>query len=294
MIALPCWGSLLCLCLLPWPAHGPTELRWKFTPKSAFTLETVSTLQQVVKTGAQETKQDVTYKARTRYTVEKATPAETVLEMRVEGFEATRADKKPVPTAVRPELKDATLRLKLDAQQQVIGVEGYQEFLSRATGDDPNLLKSLQAILSEESLRQVAQQAFAYLPGKPVQPGDRWEKKLTVPLGPLGAFQVTNSYVLEQPEKRGSRLCQRIAVTSQVKYEPPQNLNLPFVIKGGEFQVTEGKGMIWFDAQAGELVNSELKLSLQGKLTIETQGKVSVIDLRQEQKVEVRQIITEE
>jgi hypothetical protein len=288
------WIGLPLLLLVPLFAQGQTELRFKLKPKDFFVLETTSQLQQTVKASTQEFKQDVTYKTRTRYTVLEAGPEGTVLEMKIEAYEATLPGGKPTPTAVRSELKDATLRLKLDAQQQVAAVEGFTEFLQQATGGDTNLNNAMQMMLSEENLRKVAQQAFAYLPGKPVKPGDSWERPLTVPLGPLGAFEVTNTYTLEQPEKVQNKLCQRIAVACKVKYIAPKNLNLPFTIQSGEFTATEGKGMIWFDAHVGELVRSELKLALQGTLKVETQGKASTIELKQKQVVEVRKVFVEE
>lgn len=288
------WIGLAVLLMTPLFAAGQTELRWKFKPNDFFVLETVSHVQQTVKTSTLEHKPDVTYKTRTRYTVLQAGPNETVLEMKIEGYAATLPTGKPMPTAVRNELKDATLRLKLDAGQQVVAVEGYTEFLEKATGGDTNLNNAMQMMLSEESLRRVAQQTFAYLPGKPVKPGDTWERPLTVPLGPLGAFEVTNTYTLEQPEKVNNRLCQRIGVSSKVKYVAPKNLNLPFTIQSGAFTATEGKGTIWFDATAGELLRSELKLSLQGTLKVETQGKAGTIELKQQQHIEVRKVFVEE
>jgi hypothetical protein len=289
--------SIVCLLLLilPWTASGQTELRWKFKPKSAFTYETVSQLQQIVQTGTQEFKQGVKTRARTRYTVEKASDSETVLEMKVEAFEATLLNQdKPLPSAVRSELKEATFRLKLDANQKVVSVEGLDDFLAKATAEDPNLEKAMRLMMSKESLQTVAQQGFAFLPDKPVKVGDQWQRPLTVPLGPLGNFQITNTYTLENPEKKDGVQCQRIAVTCQVKYEAPKTLNLPFTIRSGTFQATEGKGHIWFDTRDGELIRSELKLALQGKLEIETQGKTRTLTLHQEQNVEVRRLITEE
>lgn len=288
------WIVLVILLSLPIAASAQVELRWKLKPQGTFTLETISKLNQLVQTATQAHKQDVIYKTRTRYTVVKVTPEESILVLKVEGFEATLPDGRTMPTAVRQELRDAEFRLKLDSRQRVVGVEGIDDFLNKVTGEDPNLQKALNLMLSKEGLLKVVQQAFAYLPDQPVKEGDRWERLLILPLGPLGAFQVKNTYTLEKPERMANRLCHRIGLTCTVSFDPPKNTNLPFAIIGGEFRTTAGQGTIWFDAAAGEIVRSVLQLHLQGKLTVETQGKTSTIELRQEQSIEVRRVIMEE
>ena len=62
----------------------------------------------------------------------------------------------------------------------------------------------------------------------------------------------------------------------------------PFKIKAAKLESKNATGTILFDNEKGRLDSSDMKLTLEGKLTIEIGGMTTEVDLNQEQDTKVK------
>src|SRR5262249_45048470 len=146
--------------------------------------------------------------------------------------------------------------------------------------------KLLRTILTEDTMKQGIQEAFAFMPGKPVNKGDSWKRKMSLSMGPMGTFVVDQDYTYQGKGKDG----EESAVKVGYGYEPPKADagGLPFKITKGEFKTEEAKGILIFDPVAGRLVRHEFKAKLKGSMTIDVAGQTATMDLQQETDTKIR------
>lgn len=276
------------------PAGGPKQsFRWKFpAPGGSFTLETTTDLKQTVKvTKQEETKLVQRCTLTCSYTVEQAQAdgESTTLLQKIEAVRVQAPVGSP-PGKIYQQLEGATLKLTLNKSCQLIRLEGYEDLLKKVAGDDPNVRRVIQAIVSEESIRRSIEESFAFLPTDEVAPGQSWERKFTGSLGPLGTLSIVNVYTYERPETEGGQILQRISVRPQIVYNLPkaESAGLPFQIPSGQVRVVQAGGLLWWNAAEGMLARSAMTLHLVGKLAVKARDQDAVLDLDSEQTVEIK------
>jgi outer membrane lipoprotein-sorting protein len=91
-----------------------------------------------------------------------------------------------------------------------------------------------------------------------------------MPLGPLGALEVTNLYKYVGKAKLNDKEYDKISFTSEVAYSlPKEDAGIAFrVVKGALKVDPNAKGAIYFDSANGRLVQYEMSLNLTGELTL--------------------------
>lgn len=291
--------ALLLLCSLGFtvvgqaqpPAAGAKQrFEWKFRDDDRFQMETNTELRQTLRvTNQEELKQEQKYTLLCTYTVKQKDSENCVLEQRIDSVKVmTPAG--AAPGKFYQQLEGCTLRLTLNKNNQLTRLEGYEELLKKVAGDDPNVRRVVQAMLSEETIRRSIEESFAFLPAEEIAPGQSWERKFTTSLGPLGTLTLTNVYTFEKTENEGGRLLCRISIKPAIAYAPPKSdtTGLPFQIPGGDLKATEASGTLWWDASEGKLARSELKLHLVGQMQIKAKDQEAKLDLDSEQVVEIR------
>jgi hypothetical protein len=274
-------------------AQQPVELKWKFGPNDKLTLETVSHLKQSIKAGGQEMKQELDVTTLSSYTVTKKDQDGTVLEQKIESQKATApGGATPAAAGLLAQMQGSTLRITLDAKMKVAKLEGYDDMIKKVAGDDPSAKRSVQAMIPEETLRRSVEEAFAFLPDEPVRQGQKWERPLTITLGPLGMLTVKHVYSYEGPVSVQGRTLHKMTDAPTVTYAPPPGSAgvLPFQITKGEVKTEQASGTLLFDTTAGKLVRSEMTMKLKGTLTIVMNNQESTLDLDQEHRIEIRQV----
>jgi hypothetical protein len=289
-----CCFTFVGLLLAALPTRAEVKLEWKFKENDKFQQDSTAILQQSMRVGGLTNMQDFEHRMQAAFSVNKVNPDGSVeLRMELVKMKATNRATPGSPVAssqVRP-LEDAVLTITLNAKKEVIKLEGYEDIVKRVTNDDPNSGKMIRDIIKEDTLRRSAEEAFGFLPDKPLNKGDKWERKLEHSLGPLGAIQATHTYTYEGPEppKEGKEL-HKISVKSELSYVPPKsgNSGFQFQITKGELKTESASGTILFDAEAGRLVSSETKLRCRGTLTIAVQGQNHEFVIEQDQSTSIR------
>jgi hypothetical protein len=174
---------------------------------------------------------------------------------------------------------------------KVTKIEGRDEFLKKLINTNQTMESLLKQILSEDALKQMADPAFAVVPGKPVKKGESWEKPSKLDMGPIGRYETTYKFTYEGPDEKEKNLA-RIKVEATLKYFAPAGApagsNLPFKIVSADLKSDKATGTILFDTEKGRLASSEMSLDLKGKLSIDISGMTSEVDLTQTQKTTVK------
>lgn len=182
---------------------------------------------------------------------------------------------------------DSEFTLKLSPKNDVLKIEGREEFLEKLLKASPEMKPFLDSILSDEALKQMADPAFAFVPGQPVTMGESWTKTSRLNMGPIGTFQSTYLYTYE-----GKVACylERIYFKTDLRYSLPTVPagGLPFTIKKADLKRNEGTGAILFDNCRGRLVSSEMQMTLDGTLTIDIGGTETEVVLVKTQKTTVK------
>jgi Family of unknown function (DUF6263) len=171
--------------------------------------------------------------------------------------------------------------------QKVTKIEGREEFVKKLGQANPNMQALLGQILSEQSLREMAEPTFASVPNKEVAKGDKWTKENTLDMGPIGKYTNNYTYTFEGPEGK----LDKIKVDATLKYVPPDEKSsaagLPFKIKSADLKSTGGSGSVMFDPEKGRVDRSNFKLDLNGDLNIEIGGQTTKVELKQTQETTV-------
>ncbi len=291
-----------------------------FTPKfekdKKFYQELKTQVSQVIKVQGQ----DVTQKQESTYYF-KWNPLKQVgekweLEQEVEGlkvsidisgntinYDSTQPDASV--TAGNPTLMEFFRKLvgtkfvvTLDKAFKVEAVSGKDEFIRKLSGGNNQLDSLFRNIVTDESLKQMCDPTFYLVPDSPRKPGDTWEKKAAISLGPIGKYEVTYKFKYVGPgTEEGKKEFDKIEVETDLTYVVPKEPGtdgLFFRIKEGKLEQPKGmgeqppKGVIYYDPKTQRIVSAEITLKLKGELTVNIGATDSKVEIYQEQKTTLR------
>jgi hypothetical protein len=183
-------------------------------------------------------------------------------------------------------LQKFNFKVFLAPDMTITGVEGTNEFIREIAKKNPQMEPLLQSILSLNLIRRMFEPVFAPIPQRRVSKGESWRRVSDLDLGPIGSYKTTSRYTYEGKEAT----LERIKVESRVSYSPPRNnANLPFKIVGGGLNSLPKliPGEILFDRAMGRVVSASIPTKLEGALTIDIGGTMTVVNLSQLQTVTV-------
>jgi hypothetical protein len=190
-------------------------------------------------------------------------------------------------------LVKSEFRLTLDKDFKVIKIEGREEFVKKLTAANPQMETLLKQILSDDALKQMADPTFAAVPNASKKKGDSWEKTTNLDMGPIGKYENKYKYTYDgKSTTKEKEKLDVIKVETTLGYKPPDEKaasgGLPFKIKSADLTSKNATGTILFDAEKGRVVEQEMSVELNGKLTIEIGGQATVVTLDQKQTTNVK------
>jgi hypothetical protein len=185
-------------------------------------------------------------------------------------------------------LNGSKFTIDLDLKNyKVEKMEGREDFLKKLVAANPQMKPLLDTILSQDALKEMAEPVFNVVPTKPVSKGEKWTKKTSLNMGPIGQYENTYTYVYEGPEGTGDKQVEKIKVDTVLKYTAPGDVagqgGLPFKIKSAKLTSSNPVGQILFNVKKGRVEKSTTKLELKGELTIEIGGQSTKVELSQTQ-----------
>jgi hypothetical protein len=175
---------------------------------------------------------------------------------------------------------------------KVTKVDGREEFVKKLTDANPLMANLLKQILSEDQLKQMAEPPFMVVPdkGKKVKPNDTWVRESKLAMGPIGTYDAKYTFTYKGPEKRTiegkEATLEKIEMKTDLTYKPPdpkEASNLPFKIEGGSLKAPDANGTIYFDKDKGRVVETTMKVKLEGKLNISVADQKAEVELTQTQ-----------
>ncbi len=184
------------------------------------------------------------------------------------------------------------LTLTISPDLKVTKIEGREEFVKKLGGTNPQMEPLLKAILSEDALKQMAEPTWGAFPPADAKKGTAWKKESTLDLGPMGKYDSTFEYTFDGPDKNN---LDKVNIKSTMKYGVPtkkDGLSLPFVIKDAKLSSTDGSGAAYINRKKGRIEKSDVKMKLEGSLTIDIGGMETKVDLVQEQTSAVQTLDT--
>lgn len=151
-------------------------------------------------------------------------------------------------------------------------VDGRDEFIKNLGGAASQQMEGiLKKILADEALKEMADPMAGLTAAGDKAVNEGWERKATVPLGPIGSYARTLKF--NYKSKEAATDIHRVEVTVDMTYAPPAAADagdgLLFRVKKGELTPQKvDAGFYRFDAKAGYVKEAEVTVTLQGKLTI--------------------------
>ena len=188
-------------------------------------------------------------------------------------------------------LKSAKFTLTIDTKKnKITDIKGHDAFVKELTAANPQMQALLEKLLSKQALQEMCEPVFCSLPGKKVVKGKEdatWKQKSDLDMGPLGKYETTYTYTYDGTDKNSKE--EKITVKTELKYTPPAggaqdaSANLPFKITKAALEGKDGTGTLVFDPKAGWLKSADLKLTLDGTITIEIGQQSTEVSLHQVQ-----------
>jgi hypothetical protein len=274
-------------------------LAWKFVPGKPFYQEMTTETDQSLRVVGRHVRQKQVQTFYFRWTPVEKDGDNWQIKQRFEGvkvdidlggarsrFDSTRDDN---PAGGLAEfyraLVGSEFTLTLSRQYKVQKVEGRDEFVAKAAAARPQLETMLRRAPSEDALRLLAETPFAGLPRGPVRPGDSWVSKRLLGLENLGEYQATYRYTYQGRDGELDKLT--IAMEGLRRHRPAGEGGPTggLKIEKGELRCTQGTGTLLFDRARGRGVYLELRLKVEGCLTL-AEGRDA--DVTQTQTIRVK------
>lgn len=298
------WLALLFVIGLVFPAFAQdsVDLSWKFKKGEPFFQEMKTTTKQSMKIMGMDITQNHTQTFWFSWTPgeqdkDKNWPVKqkilgVQMEIEISGNKVSYDSRKDAGTGSTlaeffKALVGSEFTLIINPKMEVIKIEGREEFLKKLGQANPMMEPLLKQILGDEALKQMADPAFAVIPGKAVKKGDTWTKTSKMNMGPIGTYDTEYKYTYEGKDGK----LDKIKVDTTLKYSAPTGdvgAVLPFKIKSANLASKNATGTVLFDNDKGRVESTNLKLELDGKLTIDINNNATEVDLKQEQITEVK------
>ncbi len=282
---------VLLLAFAAVPSEAQTRIEWKLAEGDQFYLETTIAFKQTQKIAGQEvSKQDYEVTTLNRYKVLKKNPDDGwLVERLIESVKLKNPQSAGQTGAILQQFQGCTFRITFASNLRVLKQEGYEELIKKLGGQDPVAGRMARATVPENGLKEELEETFAFMPDKPVQVGDKWDRRYLRSLGASGSLLIVRAFQYEgtvmEAGKKVEKLLATPVVTHSATKPTGQALQFP---TDGKLKAENTRGQLLFDAAAGRLVLSELSFRLRGSLSTTVNNQNFDLDVDMEQSVRVR------
>lgn len=168
-------------------------------------------------------------------------------------------------------------------------VDGKDDFVKKLGAGSSQMDGLLKKIMTEDAVKQMADPTYGFTPDAPKAINETWEKKTTVSLGPIGAYEVTYKFTYKGKDATQKTL-DRIEVETNLTYKPPAEGadGLLFKIKSGTMTSKpptplQTPSVILYNAATGRVEKATISLHLAGDIVVTIGGTDSKVELTQTQ-----------
>lgn len=191
-------------------------------------------------------------------------------------------------------LKDSEFTATLGKNYKVEKVEGKEAFIAKLGAGSAQMDTLLKKVMTEDALKEMTDPTYKLLPDAPKKKGDKWERKTTLNLGPIGSYELTYKFTYAEPDKEGPKKdFEKLEVETIINYTAPKDLTegLLFRIKEGSKLTSDpagSKGTIYYDAKNQRIDEATINIKLKGDLVVVIGGTDTKVELTQEQKTTIK------
>lgn len=280
------YKTLVSTCLvlgLSTVAIGQVKLERKYLEGSTYTAETTNRIEQKLTIAGMETDTSSDTRTTVKATVGKRDVAgmlkiqekvdslqiNTVIMGQNYSFDSASPDTKgssplEILRDVHKALSKRTTTTVLDKQNRVYAIESDQDVLS---GLPPEIQALAKSQVDPENLKKAANQELDSLPSEPVSKGDSWQRTQSANFGAGQIMTFQTKYTYEGTVEKGGKTLDRITSATLSVAFSLQDSPLPFQLKGSELKATESEGVILFDREVGQVVETSSSLRIEGDIT---------------------------
>ena len=160
----------------------------------------------------------------------------------------------------------------LDGQGKVKAIEGIEPLREKAARLDAIAREQIRSRIEPDRLKAQFEQEHRNLPDGPVRPGESWERTETLDSGGQ-ALSFRKKYEYAGTEKRGGKTLDKITCkVLEVKCLPDPSAASPLKVTKSDLKVESSEGTIFFDREAGLLVESREQTKVKGTMTFSGGG----------------------
>jgi hypothetical protein len=172
--------------------------------------------------------------------------------------------------------KTATIYNK---NNEVANIEFDQNLLNNVPEQVRNLVKSQ---LDPEQMKRAANDELQRLPSDPVKAGDTWERTSKTNLGAGQIMTSTTKYTYEGEKERNGKKLDKITFKTLTVDFGLEDSPLPLTVKSSDLKPAESDGEIWFDREAGQIIEQTAMVRIKGDITfvINNNDVPSQLDLK--------------
>lgn len=263
------------------PAQAQVSMQWKFEKGEVFYVEDVQHTKATIAFFGQTQNQDTDQTTLAKYTILDKSDAGLTMERKIESFKITSAMPLPGVDEIAKQMEGVVFKVTFKPNMEVAKVEGLEEFLNKLTNTNPAAGQVIKQMLSEDTLKAGLADAFGNLPNKSAAVGDKWSRKSSVPLGPMGTLSTDSTFTYDGVQDG----LHKVAFKGVLSYKPPKpgegGLGALQISKA-DVKADDAKGTLFYDASKGKIVRSETRLKMKMSLTAMAGGMNLQMELDQD------------
>ena len=187
-------------------------------------------------------------------------------------------------------LKGSEFTVTLGKNYQVEKIEGKEEFIKKLVAGSPQMDALLKKLMTDDALKEMTDPTFKLLPAGTKKKGDKWERKTSLSLGPLGSYELIYKFAYVEPDKKDF---DKFEVETVINYTAPKESTdgLLFRIKDGSKLTSDpagSKGVVYYDPKLQRIAEATINIKLRGDLIVSIGGTDTKVGLTQEQKTTIK------
>lgn len=187
-------------------------------------------------------------------------------------------------TPVYERLNGSIMTLIVSPDGELKKIEGYDELMKDVLKNNP-IGAQFSGGGSEDAARLNFAEFYPLLPKNGVRPGDTWERPYVLKLPKIGKVEGKRRYQYEGMVKQGKRQVAKILVNSELAID--LNLNQGGAKVTGNMSITDSKGTIFFDPQAGNVVSVKNQITMGGLLNVTVGDQNIQVNSEQTQSIQM-------
>lgn len=157
---------------------------------------------------------------------------------------------------------------------KVAGIEGAEQAIKSGEGLDANILASLKKRFDAERLKRDMSDAYEIFPDILLREGEPWNRSETMDLGNGQTLTFQKTYEYRGTAEKDGRTLDKISVKAGgVTYAMEPNPSQPIQVSASDLKMESSDGAILFDREAGQVVESNLKMHIVGDMTLVAGGQ---------------------